>query len=62
MKKIAFPLATWSFFALGGFITLLKALASGQDGRIATASAGLTIALGFVVLLLQLRKQRGATA
>ena len=61
MKRIAFPLATWSFFALSGLIVLLKAMEHGQPGRIAAAASGLTIAVGFVLLLLlQLRKQRVA--
>ena len=62
MKKLAFPLTAWSFFALGGFLVLLKALGTGQPWRIAGAAGGLAIAVAFVVLLLVQAKKRTPAA
>jgi len=52
LKKVAVVVSICSCFTMFAFITLLKVWDSGQPARVAAASAGLTIALGFTTLLL----------
>jgi len=50
-KKVAVLLSIWSCFALLGLSLLFKVWGSGSPWRLAGASAYLTMALGFVLLL-----------